>query len=1202
MGDNEGVAIIKSQKIHPFFAVAKNVVKESPSSQVTPLTPDSSRNPHPNNTFRAAENRGNVIVALGNGQRKRRRTESLTNTRHLAKRDRDCGQGPIMLDGASIRDGIGQEAGNDPLPTSELLDASSRIRPVSQAASEANFTDAKGDTVDTSKASTLPKPQKLLRLNPKTGTIGSPPKPKPTYISPNLPIKKKRGRKPKKKLLSIRYGQEDDAARHRIGQQINSILAKTPATGTLGGTPPSSREADDSSVDEAVTNEELSLEEATPEKDPMPCKATHPFFQGKGKSGVAVEVKQKTPARPPTKRQTIFTSTPCSSGQFPPKAPKFNIPAIGAGAGALRVPGAQYPAWPWEGAVHIRDYQPHPLNSEPDSTSKILPRERKAKGHQVEVLDSESVLQKTRSLLNVRNLTEELKVHDTGAFQPPHPLLRIPSRHFEGGKKLQARIASELKTLSCNKDSKQTHPAIKQAYASLRQNLSAFDRSTCETSAWTQKYSPSSASHVLQSGPEAELLRDWLRTLKVLSINTGTASSRTTSKGAAAAKPRRKRKKLHGFVVSSDEEMDELDEISEIDEDWPPSRGRGTTMRTVIRSGDASARTSQDGDRLTNAVILSGPHGCGKTAAVYAIARELDFEVFEINAGSRRSGKDILERVGDMTRNHLVQHRRQEVALRDEDASADELSQDIKSGRQGMMTAFFKPKQVAAQTLVKKSARPSPAESDNIKEARKSAEAPKQSLILLEEVDVLYEEDKQFWATVISMISQSKRPFVMTCNDETLVPIENLSLHGIFRLSCPPADMAVDLLLLIAANEGHALRRRAVETLYDSRCHDLRASITELNYWCQIGIGDIQGGFNWFYPRWPKGTDVDEDGDKIRVVSQDAYQTGMGWLSRDAATGSSFSRSTREELHQQIHHNWALDTYESRVHDDRFASWAAARSRQISSAKERLDLLESIDAFSSLLSDVDLGSTSISTTPNLEAMDASFPSLPTKAKDDFIIGRPLLEVSPSIHYDTSRHDISTTLKDLARVRLGDSWSTYDGFGEIFGALDEEEATAQIADHLRKSLDAAPAITRLDYSLAFDPIAASEKSMAPGYLDPSVFDRTMSMITLDIAPYVRSIVAYDQKLHQERIQRSSLLSEGGRPGKKRMRTTRSAYSALQGGSRAYARRERYFSADVNPHLVMQTGGQGWDALVALHMGEQNTASSSTKDSCEDGSSD
>jgi hypothetical protein len=119
------------------------------------------------------------------------------------------------------------------------------------------------------------------------------------------------------------------------------------------------------------------------------------------------------------------------------------------------------------------------------------------------------------------------------------------------------------------------------------------------------------------------------------------------------------------------------------------------------------------------------------------------------------------------------------------------------------------------------------------------------------------------------------------------------------------------------------------------------------------------------------------------------------------------------------------------------------------------------------------------------------------------------------------------------------------------------------------------LTRQDLSLAFDPISEPEKSYVGSnvQLEASVFDRTKIIITTDLAPYVRSIVAYDAKLQQERSRMSNLLSEGGRKGK-RMRTTRSAMSALEGGARSTTRRDRYFCSALNPYLVLKTGMPSW----------------------------
>ncbi|KAM7218360.1 ATPase family AAA domain containing protein [Rhypophila decipiens] len=1040
-----------------------------------------------------------------------------------------------------------------------------------------------------------PKPKKMLIFNPKTGTIGSPPKPKQAKTAES---KRKddgkgspRNGQPVTRIVKVTYG-SDSESRLRIGEIIDALLNNEPKA------PPSI--ATELDIPPSKVDPPPEVAKAMVPKPKHP-KTTHPFFLGKAKkTEVPEEEPEPKKVDKPTvsKRPTLFTATPCSPKKPRAEVPPMRMPQFGSKTLGLKFPGAKLPAWPWKDMVHVCGEEDKPM----DVGDILLPfSSRKAKGNSVKVSDLESVVGVLIRELQLPVLAETVRNINTDDFVPPPAELRLPQKHFESGTKLQTRIISELRTFQPSllhtkkgRRSKgavdesdtglQPPPQLVQLFNTIRSGLSAFDRLTCETVNWTQKYAPSSAVEVLQPGNEAFLLREWLQALTVQSVDTGSTEKENpkSSRGKSADLGNKKRrKKLDGFIVSSGDEEYELEELSDVEPDWTVNGGGSTGRRTIVRSGNLSKM--RDGVKIANTLIISGPHGCGKTAAVYAVAKELDFEVFELNPGSRRSGKDILEKIGDMTRNHHVQQHRP-VNRADEGEAVttdDEVAKDLKSGKQATMNAFFKTKTVKAKPkdTTKSTKQVSPKEPKKMLK-KESPKNQRQSLILLEEVDILYAEDKQFWATVMELVGQSKRPFIMTCNDETLLPVQSLRLHGIFRFSPPPRELSIDRLLLIAANEGHALSRQAVETLYESRSQDLRAATTDLQYWCQIGVGDCRGGFGWFYPRFPKGADLDENKEVIRVVSEGTYHAGMSWLGRDSIVDPKASpRTVEEELLQQTWESWGLDMGHWQDSTG-LSSCATHLSPALAAREERLSCLESFESLSEALSVADVCSCRSFATFTEELLDTTLPEMSEKALEDHILGLSLLDTASVIQYGSLLTSLPSTIKSLAKSCLrGKTESITNQREEQLGPLDEAKVISYLKSSFRSPPPGAPQISRIDFAFAFDPISEPDSSptQPASYLDPSVFDRNFEPIILDVAPYVRSIVAYDSHLQKQRLKLSSLVSQGGKAGQgaKRMRTTRAALSALEGGSRSTTRGEKWFKADINPYYVMRTAGHGWD---------------------------
>jgi len=120
------------------------------------------------------------------------------------------------------------------------------------------------------------------------------------------------------------------------------------------------------------------------------------------------------------------------------------------------------------------------------------------------------------------------------------------------------------------------------------------------------------------------------------------------------------------------------------------------------------------------------------------------------------------------------------------------------------------------------------------------------------------------------------------------------------------------------------------------------------------------------------------------------------------------------------------------------------------------------------------------------------------------------------------------------------------------------------------------VTSISLSAAFSPITSSPKALSKGP-HISSFGNTKSVVVEEVAPYVRSIVSYDMRLEEQRLRLNSVLSEGARNGK-RIRTTRASRAALEGGSKANTRRERWFPEKTNFLLVLQTGGSGWQSIA------------------------
>ncbi|KAK0190937.1 P-loop containing nucleoside triphosphate hydrolase protein [Armillaria mellea] len=379
-------------------------------------------------------------------------------------------------------------------------------------------------------------------------------------------------------------------------------------------------------------------------------------------------------------------------------------------------------------------------------------------------------------------------------------------------------------------ESNRDHPAISRlssnpTVASQNQKL------------WTEQYRPTCADEVLGNEQNARYLRDWLRALQ-LELKDPPASTQSSqsstpqTKFATIKRPhvtrrvskRRGRKKQR---IDSDEE-DNWIVHSEDDFSYPASEDEQVHRLTRLKrksrfedeyvppSSPPPASTQPLFRDLTNTIVLAGPSGSGKSAAVYACAAEMGWEVFEVYPGiGKRNGSNLDNLVGEVGKNHLVRKARREED-RDGHAHAKE-----------KLTAIFCGRKSAPEHTWTEPTDEGP-----------SSRPVNQSLVLLEEVDILFKEDINFWPAVTNFIKDCKRPVICTCNDITLLPLDDLPLQQILHFRPCETNLATSYLQSICASEGYLVDRKKISQVYEcSPEHhdvipDLRQSIHTLQLWC----------------------------------------------------------------------------------------------------------------------------------------------------------------------------------------------------------------------------------------------------------------------------------------------------------------------------------------------------------------------------------
>lgn len=310
-----------------------------------------------------------------------------------------------------------------------------------------------------------------------------------------------------------------------------------------------------------------------------------------------------------------------------------------------------------------------------------------------------------------------------------------------------------------------------------------------ESSLWIHKYKPTKASEVCGNDESLNFLRDWLH-------------------------------HWHERRYQNRKDSSNKDQT-----DIPDGDGDYNCADCDYASKDVSEEGS-----LKNVLLITGPVGSGKSAAVYACAQEQGFEVLELNTSDCRNATAVKQYFGDALGSqcvkslveHTVGSQKKTLKLLQAPASpnvkeAKEMDHDVIE----MITLSDDGAHGPGGTSQKLHAIENTLTSDAV-----------QTLILVEDVDILFPEDRGCIAAIQHIAETAKGPIILTSNSKKAgLPNNFCRLHVSFSLPLP--DELLRHLFTVCATEEVDANPLLMEKFIQSCDRDIRKTILHLQFWFQ---------------------------------------------------------------------------------------------------------------------------------------------------------------------------------------------------------------------------------------------------------------------------------------------------------------------------------------------------------------------------------
>ncbi|KAF2291401.1 hypothetical protein GH714_023677 [Hevea brasiliensis] len=311
---------------------------------------------------------------------------------------------------------------------------------------------------------------------------------------------------------------------------------------------------------------------------------------------------------------------------------------------------------------------------------------------------------------------------------------------------------------------------------------------------WTNKYQPKKAMEICGNDDSVKFLNEWLCTWHQRSHETSKASS-------------------------------VADECYMHDPDYKCSQN------------DSDSENISEEASFKNVLLITGLVGSGKSAAIYACAKEQGFRVLEVNTSECRNGAAVKERFGVLDSQSTLDS--QLLQWSQESTLEFQIMDIIKppaAHPNGKMVQEIDSEVIEVISIADEDISHEATETFEKVVYKDSSVACGQGqlkpLILFEDVDVIFSEDRGFISAIQQISGKVKWPVILTTNSDKPVLPDNLDrLELCFKR--PLEKELFQHLYMVCSAEKANVQPHLVEQLIEFCQRDMRKIIMHLQFWCQ---------------------------------------------------------------------------------------------------------------------------------------------------------------------------------------------------------------------------------------------------------------------------------------------------------------------------------------------------------------------------------